>query len=193
MNTERCFCCPLLSSARIVLVLSCTDSLYCAAVCDLLSLLVVCLCTVTHVHLMMDQILVETTVCSSAFVYMERRTVKMYQMWIQHLRFIPVYQRCIHFKVCVCVYWCCRQPEGMEEYQRVSSHLERNLTSLQEELHRMRVSTHEQVLNIEITNEVNPFPSDFKIYYIYVLLYYNVLPEKHVYWSNPRLFRTYWR
>ncbi|KAF4083411.1 hypothetical protein AMELA_G00141020 [Ameiurus melas] len=47
-----------------------------------------------------------------------------------------------------------RQPEGMEEYQRVSSHLERNLTTLQEELHNMRVSTHEQVLNIEITNEV---------------------------------------
>ncbi|XP_060796670.1 myomesin-2-like [Neoarius graeffei] len=47
-----------------------------------------------------------------------------------------------------------REPEGMEEYQRVSSRLERNLTALQEELHSMRVSTHEQVVNIEITNEV---------------------------------------
>lgn len=47
----------------------------------------------------------------------------------------------------------------MEEYQRVSSHLERNLTTLQEELHRMRVATHEQVLNVEITNEVITFPS----------------------------------
>ncbi|MCJ8737942.1 hypothetical protein PDJAM_G00029800 [Pangasius djambal] len=47
-----------------------------------------------------------------------------------------------------------REPEGMEEYQRVSSHLERNLTTLQEELHSMRVTTHEQVVNIEITNEV---------------------------------------
>ncbi|KAM9461651.1 myomesin-2 isoform 1-T1 [Clarias gariepinus] len=47
-----------------------------------------------------------------------------------------------------------RAPEGMEEYQRVSSHLERNLTSLQEELHSIRTATHEQVVNIEITNEV---------------------------------------
>ncbi|KAF7703673.1 myomesin-2 isoform X3 [Silurus meridionalis] len=47
-----------------------------------------------------------------------------------------------------------REPEGMEEYQRVSSHLGRNLTTLQEELHSMRVATHEQVVNIEITNEV---------------------------------------
>ncbi|XP_053094314.1 myomesin-2 isoform X4 [Pangasianodon hypophthalmus] len=47
-----------------------------------------------------------------------------------------------------------REPEGMEEYQRVSSHLERNLTTLQEELHSMRVATHEQVVNIEITNEM---------------------------------------
>ncbi|XP_027025431.1 myomesin-2 isoform X2 [Tachysurus fulvidraco] len=47
-----------------------------------------------------------------------------------------------------------REPEGMEEYQRVSTHLERNLKSLQEDLHKIRVATHEQVVNIEITNEV---------------------------------------
>ncbi|TSS35875.1 Myomesin-2 [Bagarius yarrelli] len=46
-----------------------------------------------------------------------------------------------------------REPEGMEEYQRVSTHLERNLKSLQEDLHTMRVATHEQVVNIEITDE----------------------------------------
>ncbi|XP_058256921.1 M-protein, striated muscle isoform X4 [Hemibagrus wyckioides] len=47
-----------------------------------------------------------------------------------------------------------REPEGMQEYQRVSAHLERNLKSLQEDLHSVRVATHEQVVNIEITNEV---------------------------------------
>ncbi|GAA6100035.1 myomesin-2 isoform X3 [Tachysurus ichikawai] len=47
-----------------------------------------------------------------------------------------------------------REPEGMEEYQRVSTHLERNLKSLQEDIHKIRVATHEQVVNIEITNEV---------------------------------------
>ncbi|XP_060735044.1 myomesin-2 isoform X2 [Tachysurus vachellii] len=47
-----------------------------------------------------------------------------------------------------------REPEGMEEYQRVSTHLERNLKSIQEDLHKIRVATHEQVVNIEITNEV---------------------------------------
>nr|XP_055040420.1 M-protein, striated muscle isoform X2 [Misgurnus anguillicaudatus] len=47
-----------------------------------------------------------------------------------------------------------RAPEGMEEYQRVATHFERNLVQIQQELHRMKVETHEQVENIEITKEV---------------------------------------
>lgn len=78
----------------------------------------------------------------------------------------------------------------MEEYQRVSSRLERNLTALQEELHSMRVSTHEQVVNIEITNEVNTFPSQFKIHY--VMLCYVALLEKCTYCSDLEMYRMYW-
>ncbi|XP_076880759.1 myomesin-2 isoform X2 [Brachyhypopomus gauderio] len=47
-----------------------------------------------------------------------------------------------------------RQPEGMQEYQRMASHFGRDLTTLQHELHRMKVATQEQVENIEITREV---------------------------------------
>ncbi|XP_049321850.1 M-protein, striated muscle isoform X6 [Astyanax mexicanus] len=47
-----------------------------------------------------------------------------------------------------------RQPEGMQEYQRMAAHFGRDLSSLQQELHRMKVATHEQVENIEITREV---------------------------------------
>ncbi|XP_036442177.1 myomesin-2-like isoform X2 [Colossoma macropomum] len=47
-----------------------------------------------------------------------------------------------------------REPEGMQEYQRMAAHFGRDLSTLQQELHRMRVATHEQVENIEITREV---------------------------------------
>uniref|UniRef100_A0A8B9HK32 Myomesin-2 n=1 Tax=Astyanax mexicanus TaxID=7994 RepID=A0A8B9HK32_ASTMX len=43
---------------------------------------------------------------------------------------------------------------GMQEYQRMAAHFGRDLSSLQQELHRMKVATHEQVENIEITREV---------------------------------------
>uniref|UniRef100_A0A8B9HPA8 Myomesin-2 n=1 Tax=Astyanax mexicanus TaxID=7994 RepID=A0A8B9HPA8_ASTMX len=41
----------------------------------------------------------------------------------------------------------------MQEYQRMAAHFGRDLSSLQQELHRMKVATHEQVENIEITRE----------------------------------------
>ncbi|XP_077059158.1 myomesin-2 isoform X7 [Siphateles boraxobius] len=47
-----------------------------------------------------------------------------------------------------------RAPEGMQEYQRMAAHFGRDLVNLQQELHRMKVATHEQVKNIEITREV---------------------------------------
>lgn len=47
-----------------------------------------------------------------------------------------------------------RAPEGMQEYQRMAAHFGRDLVHLQQELHRMKVATHEQVKNIEITREV---------------------------------------
>ncbi|XDV51816.1 hypothetical protein PO909_020632 [Leuciscus waleckii] len=47
-----------------------------------------------------------------------------------------------------------RAPEGMQEYQRMAAHFGRDLVNLQTELHRMKVATHEQVKNIEITREV---------------------------------------
>uniref|UniRef100_A0AAR2J9Q2 Myomesin 2a n=1 Tax=Pygocentrus nattereri TaxID=42514 RepID=A0AAR2J9Q2_PYGNA len=47
-----------------------------------------------------------------------------------------------------------REPEGMQEYQRMAAHFGRDLSTMQQELHRMRVATHEQVENIEITREV---------------------------------------
>lgn len=43
----------------------------------------------------------------------------------------------------------------MQEYQRVAAHFGRDLVQLQQELHRMKVATQEQVKNIEITREVN--------------------------------------
>uniref|UniRef100_A0AAR2KYB0 Myomesin 2a n=1 Tax=Pygocentrus nattereri TaxID=42514 RepID=A0AAR2KYB0_PYGNA len=39
----------------------------------------------------------------------------------------------------------CREPEGMQEYQRMAAHFGRDLSTMQQELHRMRVATHEQV------------------------------------------------
>ncbi|KAK9966425.1 hypothetical protein ABG768_003536 [Culter alburnus] len=47
-----------------------------------------------------------------------------------------------------------RAPEGMQEYQRMAAHFGRDLVQLQQELHRMKVATQEQVKNIEITREV---------------------------------------
>ncbi|TRY88116.1 hypothetical protein DNTS_031497 [Danionella cerebrum] len=47
-----------------------------------------------------------------------------------------------------------RAPEGMQEYQRMAAHFGRDLVQIQQELHRMKVSTQEQVENIEITREV---------------------------------------
>uniref|UniRef100_A0A8C1WBZ0 Myomesin 2a n=1 Tax=Cyprinus carpio TaxID=7962 RepID=A0A8C1WBZ0_CYPCA len=48
-----------------------------------------------------------------------------------------------------------RAPEGMQEYQRMTAHFGRDLVQMQQELHRMKVATKEQVKNIEITREVN--------------------------------------
>ncbi|XP_056324266.1 myomesin-2 isoform X3 [Danio aesculapii] len=47
-----------------------------------------------------------------------------------------------------------RAPEGMQEYQRMAAHFGRDLVQIQQELHRMKVATQEQVHNIEITREV---------------------------------------
>ncbi|XP_039513533.1 myomesin-2 isoform X2 [Pimephales promelas] len=47
-----------------------------------------------------------------------------------------------------------RAPEGMQEYQRMAAHFGRDLGHLQQELNRMKVATHEQVKNIEISREV---------------------------------------
>uniref|UniRef100_A0A4W4G0Q8 Myomesin 2a n=1 Tax=Electrophorus electricus TaxID=8005 RepID=A0A4W4G0Q8_ELEEL len=47
-----------------------------------------------------------------------------------------------------------REPEGMQEYQRMAAHFGRDLTTLQQELHRIKVATQEQVENIDITREV---------------------------------------
>ncbi|XP_065097676.1 myomesin-2 isoform X1 [Paramisgurnus dabryanus] len=55
-----------------------------------------------------------------------------------------------------------RAPEGMEEYQRVATNFERNLVQIQQELHRMKVVTHEQVENIEITKEVRAMMPNWK-------------------------------
>ncbi|XP_051528125.1 myomesin-2 isoform X3 [Myxocyprinus asiaticus] len=66
-------------------------------------------------------------------------------------------------------------PEGMQEYQRMAAHFGRDLFQLQQELHRMKEATHEQVENIEITRQVKgisarkeipaevPRPPDFLI------------------------------
>uniref|UniRef100_A0A4W4G4L2 Myomesin 2a n=1 Tax=Electrophorus electricus TaxID=8005 RepID=A0A4W4G4L2_ELEEL len=40
---------------------------------------------------------------------------------------------------------CYREPEGMQEYQRMAAHFGRDLTTLQQELHRIKVATQEQV------------------------------------------------
>uniref|UniRef100_A0A4W4G0S6 Myomesin 2a n=1 Tax=Electrophorus electricus TaxID=8005 RepID=A0A4W4G0S6_ELEEL len=42
----------------------------------------------------------------------------------------------------------------MQEYQRMAAHFGRDLTTLQQELHRIKVATQEQVENIDITREV---------------------------------------
>ncbi|XP_073681514.1 myomesin-2 [Garra rufa] len=47
-----------------------------------------------------------------------------------------------------------RAPEGMQEYQRMAAHFGRDLVQLQQELHRVKVATKEQVDNIEMTREV---------------------------------------
>ncbi|XP_056590500.1 myomesin-2 isoform X2 [Triplophysa dalaica] len=47
-----------------------------------------------------------------------------------------------------------RAPEGMQEYQRMSAHFGRDLVQIQQELHRMKVVTKQQVENIEITRQV---------------------------------------
>ncbi|XP_051532435.1 M-protein, striated muscle-like isoform X2 [Myxocyprinus asiaticus] len=68
-----------------------------------------------------------------------------------------------------------RAPEGIQEYQRMAAHFGRGLVQLQQELHRMKEATHEQVENIEITRQVKgisarkeihvevPKPSDFLV------------------------------
>lgn len=50
----------------------------------------------------------------------------------------------------------------MQEYQRMAAHFGRDLVQLQQELHRMKVATKEQVENIEITREVNIIKNIFK-------------------------------
>ncbi|XP_056136013.1 myomesin-2 [Lampris incognitus] len=47
-----------------------------------------------------------------------------------------------------------RSSEDIEEYQRVSTHVEKGLAAIQEELHRMRVATKTQVENLAIQREV---------------------------------------
>ncbi|XP_059393463.1 myomesin-2-like isoform X1 [Carassius carassius] len=54
-----------------------------------------------------------------------------------------------------------RAPEGMQEYQRMAAHFGRDLAQLQQELHRMKVATKEQVNNIEITREVKGMWKDY--------------------------------
>uniref|UniRef100_A0A673K0B3 M-protein, striated muscle-like n=1 Tax=Sinocyclocheilus rhinocerous TaxID=307959 RepID=A0A673K0B3_9TELE len=59
-----------------------------------------------------------------------------------------------------------RAPEGMQEYQRMATHFGRDLVQLQQELHRMKVATKEQVKNIEITREVKgimPLRKDYPV------------------------------
>ncbi|XP_050978140.1 myomesin-2 isoform X4 [Labeo rohita] len=59
-----------------------------------------------------------------------------------------------------------RAPEGMQEYQRMAAHFGRDLVQLQQELHRMKVATKEQVENIEITREVKgmmPLRKDYPV------------------------------
>ncbi|XP_016331942.1 M-protein, striated muscle-like isoform X4 [Sinocyclocheilus anshuiensis] len=59
-----------------------------------------------------------------------------------------------------------RAPEGMQEYQRMATHFGRDLVQLQQELHRMKVVTKEQVNNIEITREVKgmmPLRKDYPV------------------------------
>ncbi|XP_051967031.1 myomesin-2-like [Xyrauchen texanus] len=47
-----------------------------------------------------------------------------------------------------------RAPEGIQEYQRMAAHFGRGLVQLQQELHRMKEATREQVENIEISRQV---------------------------------------
>lgn len=47
-----------------------------------------------------------------------------------------------------------RSAEEREEYQRVSTHVEKGLTVIQEELHRMRMATKAQVDSLAIEREV---------------------------------------
>ncbi|KAI7794945.1 myomesin-2 isoform X2 [Triplophysa rosa] len=57
-----------------------------------------------------------------------------------------------------------RAPEGMQEYQRMAAHFGRDLVQIQQELHRMKVVTKQQVENFEITREVRgmmPVRKDF--------------------------------
>uniref|UniRef100_A0A8C1QNW5 Myomesin 2a n=1 Tax=Cyprinus carpio TaxID=7962 RepID=A0A8C1QNW5_CYPCA len=57
-------------------------------------------------------------------------------------------------------------PEGMQEYQRMTAHFGRDLVQMQQELHRMKVATKEQVKNIEITREVKgmmPLRKDYPV------------------------------
>uniref|UniRef100_A0A8C1W9A7 Myomesin 2a n=1 Tax=Cyprinus carpio TaxID=7962 RepID=A0A8C1W9A7_CYPCA len=59
-----------------------------------------------------------------------------------------------------------RAPEGMQEYQRMTAHFGRDLVQMQQELHRMKVATKEQVKNIEITREVKgmmPLRKDYPV------------------------------
>lgn len=54
-----------------------------------------------------------------------------------------------HFKLCVG-----RTAEGTEEYQRVTTKVGKGLTVIQEELHRMRMTTKAQVESLAIQREV---------------------------------------
>lgn len=47
-----------------------------------------------------------------------------------------------------------RTVEGTEEYQRAATHVEKGLSVIQEELHRMRMATKAQVDNLAIQREV---------------------------------------
>lgn len=65
----------------------------------------------------------------------------------------------IHFGIQALLYFpgitlCGRSVEEREEYQRVSTNVEKGLSVIQEELHRMRMATKAQVDSIAIEREV---------------------------------------
>lgn len=65
--------------------------------------------------------------------------------------YVKVCQRLVECKLCVAR----TADEGTEEYQRVSRNVGKGLTVIQEELHRMRMSTKARVDSLAIQREVS--------------------------------------